>query len=183
VHAECAAALAALPAVQPQAVLLDIALSHYQDIECLRLLKKQLPNSPLMIITPCEDPQTVLRSIKAGASGYLLKPIEQHLLLTALHELFQGGAPVTSRINRILIQSLQSADSADRKIPPLSPRQSQMLGLLAQGLLYKEIAELLHIRVATVNAHARRIYEKLRVRSRGQAVAQYLQLREHEGVL
>lgn len=182
-HADGTSALESLTTLQPQVILLEATLGCIHGIDCLRLLKKMLPNVHLLVITGCDHAETVLRMIKAGASGYLLKPIGRRELLAAIREVHAGGSPMTSRINRILIHSIQSAEPANGGTMLLSPRQSQMLTLLAQGLLYKEIAEHLHISVATVNAHARRIYEKLRVRSRGQAVAHYLQLRDPKGVI
>jgi DNA-binding NarL/FixJ family response regulator len=182
-HADGRIALESLTALQPQVILLEATLGCIQGIDCLRLLKKKLSGVQLLVVTGCENPETVLRTIKAGASGYLLKPIGRRDLLAAIRDVHAGGSPMTSRISRILIHSIQSAEPAQGGTKLLSPRQSQTLALLAQGLLYKEIAEHLHIRVATVNAHARRIYEKLRVRSRGQAVARYLQLRDRKGVI
>jgi DNA-binding NarL/FixJ family response regulator len=121
-----------------------------------------------------EDADHIFNALQAGASGYLLKQTPRDELLTALKDVYAGGSPMTSNIARKVVQSFHPAGSepADESAN-LSPREREVLELLARGYLYKEISDTLGIGVPTVNTYIRRIYEKLHVRSRGQAVAKY----------
>lgn len=165
-------ALAALPAKRPGVVLMDINLPGINGIECVRRLKPLLPETQFVMLTVYEDADHIFDALAAGASGYLLKQTPFNELLAALREVHAGGSPMTSNIARKVVQSFQQfhpvGDSEE-----LSPREHEVLDLLAHGYLYKEIAESLGISVPTVNTYIRRIYEKLHVRSRAQAVAKY----------
>jgi DNA-binding NarL/FixJ family response regulator len=166
-------ALAKLPAETPGVVLMDINLPGMSGIECVRQLKPQLPETQFVMLTVYEDTDHIFDALAAGASGYLLKQTPRDELLTALKEVHAGGSPMTSNIARKVVQSfLRSAPQTDESVN-LSPREREVLELLACGYLYKEIADNLGITVATVVTYIRRIYEKLHVRSRAQAVAKY----------
>jgi DNA-binding NarL/FixJ family response regulator len=166
-------ALAKLPADKPAVALMDINLPGMSGIECVRQLKPQLPDTQFVMLTVYEDTDHIFDALAAGASGYLLKQTPRDELLTALKEVNAGGSPMTSNIARKVVQSfLRAAPQVDESVN-LSPREREVLELLACGYLYKEIADNLGITVATVVTYIRRIYEKLHVRSRAQAVAKY----------
>jgi DNA-binding NarL/FixJ family response regulator len=166
-------ALQKLPAEKPGVVLMDINLPGMSGIECVRQLKPLLPDTQFVMLTVYEDTDHIFDALAAGASGYLLKQTPRDELLSALQEVHAGGSPMTSNIARKVVQSfLRATPQVDESVN-LSPREREVLELLACGYLYKEIADNLGITVATVVTYIRRIYEKLHVRSRAQAVAKY----------
>jgi DNA-binding NarL/FixJ family response regulator len=164
-------ALAALPEQHPDVVLSDINLPGLNGVECVRRLKPLLPQTQFVMLTVYEDADHIFQALAAGASGYLLKQVPRAELLAALKDVHGGGSPMTSKIARKVVQAFQPPRAADGETAELSPREQELLDLLAQGYLYKEIAESMKISVGTVNTYIRRIYEKLHVRSRAQAVA------------
>lgn len=177
------AALPKLPELQPRIVLSDINLPGLSGIEGVRRLKPLLPNTQFVMLTVYEDADHIFEALAAGATGYMLKDSKRTQLLEALREVLAGGSPMSANIARKVVQSFQRpvAPPTDTTSNPqmhaetenLSPRESEVLDLLAQGLLYKEISEKLGVSMPTVNTYIRRIYEKLQVRSRAQAVARY----------
>ena len=173
-HGSGESALSKLPLEKPGVVLMDINLPGMSGIECVRQLKPQLPDTQFVMLTVYEDTDHIFDALAAGASGYLLKQTPRAELFTALKEVHAGGSPMTSNIARKVVQSfLRPAPPQVDKSVNLSPREREVLELLACGYLYKEIADNLGITVATVVTYIRRIYEKLHVRSRAQAVAKY----------
>jgi DNA-binding NarL/FixJ family response regulator len=169
-------AIERLPAEQPNVVLADISLPGMSGIECVRRLKPVLPETQFVMLTVYEDSDHIFDALAAGASGYLLKQTPRHELLAALRDVHSGGSPMTSNIARKVVRSFQQTRTQVPGAEDLSPREHEVLDLLARGYLYKEIAETLSISVPTVNTYIRRIYEKLHVRSRAQAVAKYAHL-------
>lgn len=165
-------AMSELPAQQPDVVLVDINLPGANGIECVRYLKKHLPAVQFIMVTVYEDAQRIFEALAAGATGYLLKRASRTQLLNAIAEVRRGGSPMSAQIARKVVQSFQRPE-APLQGDVLSPREGEVLAMLARGLLYKEIADQLDSSVYTVNAHVRRIYEKLHVNSRSQAVAKY----------
>ena len=174
--ADAETALAALPADRPDVVLADINLPGMNGIECVRRLKEQLPQTQFMMLTVYEDAEKIFSALEAGATGYLLKRTTEPELLAAIADLQSGGSPMTSAIARKVVQSFQKrpVKGGASEAAQLSPREREILDLLARGYLYKEIAEKLKISIPTVNAHIRNMYEKLHVHSRSQAVAKYI---------
>jgi DNA-binding NarL/FixJ family response regulator len=174
-HETAESALAKLPQEKPAVVLVDINLPGMSGIECVRRLKPILQDTQFVMVTVYEDANHIFNALAVGASGYLLKQTRRGDLLAALKEVHAGGSPMSSQIARKVVQSfrrpVESGNQGD-----LSPREQEVLELLARGYLYKEIAESLAISVQTVNTYIRRIYEKLHVRSRAQAVAKYAHL-------
>ena len=166
-------ALARLPQEKPSVVLVDINLPGMNGIECVRRLKPRLPGTQFVMVTVYEDANHIFNALSAGASGYLLKQMRRNDLLAALKEVHGGGSPMSSQIARRVVQSFQRTGMESSDAEDLSPREREVLELLARGYLYKEIANMLQISVQTVNTYIRRIYEKLHVRSRAQAVAKY----------
>ena len=176
VHENAEAALAALPQEKPSVVLMDINMPGMNGIECVRRLKPQMRDTQFVMLTVYEDPDHIFKALSSGASGYMLKRTPRTELLAAVMDVHAGGSPMSSNIARKIVQSFQRFNSAPSATENLSPREREVLELLARGYLYKEIAEALHISGPTVNTHIRRIYEKLHVRSRAQAVAKYTHL-------
>ncbi len=164
-------AMLELPALAPHVVLVDINLPGADGIACVQHLKAQLPSAQFVMVTVYEDVQRIFQALAAGATGYLLKRASRAQLLDAIADVRRGGSPMSASIARKVVQSFQQQE------PPqggaLTPREHAVLGLLARGLLYKEIAAELGSSVYTVNAHVRQIYEKLHVNSRSQAVAKF----------
>ena len=171
-------AVADLPQKKPNVVLFDINLPGMNGIECVRKLKPKLPDTQFLMVTVYEDANHIFDALAVGASGYLLKQTRRIELLDALRDVHAGGSPMSSQIARKVVQSFRRNDTrkTDGEAAELSQREREVLELLARGFLYKEIAEQLKISVQTVNTYIRRIYEKLHVRSRAQAVAKYAHL-------
>ena len=177
-YANAEAALARITTDPPDVILMDIKLPRMSGIECVRNLKQVLPAAQIVMLTMYEDDNLVFESLKAGASGYLLKRTPHVEILAALEDVHQGGSPMTSSIARKVVQLVAHMSTA---APPttgglsrLSARETEILTHLAQGFRYKEIADTLGINVETVRTHLRRIYEKLQVTSRTEATLKFL---------
>ncbi len=166
--------LKALPQDKPDVVLMDINLPGMNGVECVRQLKQAAPAIQVMMLTVYEDTENIFNALAAGASGYMLKRTPRDELLEAIREVHRGGSPMTTHIARKVVQSFQRAAPAASPTETLSPREQEVLDCLAQGFLYKEIAEKLGISYETVHTYIRRIYEKLQVRTRTEAVAKFL---------
>jgi DNA-binding NarL/FixJ family response regulator len=177
-HGSAESALECLPSQKPTEVLMDINLPGLNGIECVRRLKPLLPETQFVMLTVYEDADHIFNALAAGATGYLLKQTPRGELLAALKQVHAGGSPMTSNIARKIVQSFQQKPQPPSEDADLSPREREVLELLARGYLYKEIADTLSISLPTVNTYIRRIYEKLHVRSRSQAVAKYAHLGE-----
>jgi DNA-binding NarL/FixJ family response regulator len=167
-------ALKALPQDKPEVVLMDINLPGMNGVECVRQLKQILPAVQVMMLTVYEDTENIFNALAAGATGYMLKRTPRQELFDAIREVHRGGSPMTTHIARKVVQSFQRAAPAASATETLSPREQEVLDCLAQGFLYKEIAEKLSISYETVHTYIRRIYEKLQVRTRTEAVAKFL---------
>jgi DNA-binding NarL/FixJ family response regulator len=165
----------------PNVVLMDINLPGMSGVEAVRKLKPSMPSTQFVMLTVYEDADHIYNALAAGATGYLLKQTPREELLGAVEEVHRGGSPMTSNIARKVVQSFKQISSGFSQGEELSPREQEVLDLLARGYLYKEIAERLNISVPTVNTYVRRMYEKLHVRSRAQAVAKYTHLTEGAG--
>jgi len=179
-YANAEDALADLPKVKPDVVLMDINLPGMNGVECVRKLKPLLPQTQVMMLTVYEDTENIFNALAAGASGYMLKRTPTKELVAAIHEMQRGGSPMTTHIARLVVQSFQKSAAAapaagKSELSELSEREQQVLDLLSQGLIYKEIADKLNIGYESVHTYIRRIYEKLQVRTRTEAVAKFLQ--------
>ncbi len=165
-------ALADLPRRRPDVVLVDINLAGRSGITCVRELKPQMPETQFMMVTVFEDSDHIFDALTAGASGYLLKQEPLDDLLAAIRLVHAGGSPMSIYIARKVVQWFQAKPHVARKEPEnLSAREREILRLLARGLAYKEIASDLGLSGGTINTHIQRIYRKLHVGSRGEAVA------------
>ena len=168
-------ALLEVPKLKPQVVLMDISLTGMDGVECVRRLDRQMELPRILMLTVHEDPDFIFNSLAAGAAGYLLKPVRAAELLAAVKDVHGGGAPMTSSIARKVVQSFKGgAPAAKPATETLSPREVDVLDYLVKGYSYKETAEAMGISYSTVHTHIERIYHKLHVRSRAQAVARYL---------
>jgi len=169
------AALKDLPSLAPDVVLMDIHLPRMSGITCVRKLRESLPETRIVMLTVFADRDHIFEALLAGANGYLSKRTPPAELLKAIEEVHRGGAPMSSDIAVRVVRYFNEKGTA---APPpetnLSPREKEILGLLAQGYLYKEIAVRLAIAFDTVEWHVRNIYQKLHVRSRSEAIAKYL---------
>lgn len=166
-------AVATLPQLRPDVVLMDIHLPKASGIECTARLKQVLPSVQVLVVSVYSDTNLVFQALQAGASGYLLKHVSAAELLKAIRDITQGSSPMNGQIARKLIESFQRNAPHSEAMPDLTAREREVLELLAQGYAYKEIADRLRLSVHTVNAHLRHIYEKLHVRSRGEATAKF----------
>ncbi len=167
-------ALRDLPQIKPEVVLMDINLPGMNGVECVRQLKPLLPALQVMMLTVYEDTENIFNALAAGASGYMLKRTPRAELLEAIREVHAGGSPMTTHIARKVVQSFQRTAALAKPTENLSGREQEVLDHLSQGFLYKEIAEKMGISYETVHTYIRRIYEKLQVRTRTEAVAKFL---------
>jgi DNA-binding NarL/FixJ family response regulator len=168
------AALEGIPREPPAVVLMDINLPGMNGVECVRRLKQVLPPLQVIMLTVYEDTDNIFNALAAGATGYLLKRTSRAELLEAIRDVLRGGSPMTAHIARKVVQSFQQAGPSPQPTENLSTREQEVLDCLSQGFLYKEIADKLGISYETVHTYIRRIYEKLQVRTRTEAVAKFL---------
>jgi len=173
-YATAEAALEGLPKDRPEVVLMDINLPGINGVECVRRLKQVAPEIAAVMLTAYEDTENIFNALAAGATGYLLKRAPRAELLDAMREVHRGGSPMTTHIARKVVQSFQKAPASPQTEAVLSAREQEVLDYLSQGFLYKEIAEKMGISYETVHTYIRRIYEKLQVRTRTEAVAKFL---------
>lgn len=167
-------ALKNLPCDWPDVVLMDINLPEISGIECVSKLKSVHPALQIIMLTVYMDNDKIMKSLMAGASGYLIKQTPPAQILDAIAEVHRGGSPMSSNIARKVVQYIQQQGATSEETSNLSKREYEILTHLAKGYQYKEIAEMLSISVLTVRNHLRNIYEKLQVRSRTEAVVKFL---------
>jgi DNA-binding NarL/FixJ family response regulator len=167
-------ALRGIPQRPIDVVLMDINLPGQSGIECVRRLRAVLPKLQIIMLTIEDDSRKVFESLKAGASGYLIKNLPPAQILAAVEEVHRGGSPMSSQIARMLVQQFQQSGRGQDEMARLTPREQEVLGLAVKGYRSKEIADALSLSTQTVQTHFRNIYEKLQVRSRAEAVARYL---------
>lgn len=173
-YASAEAAIKQLPQDQPDVVLSDINLPGMSGIDCVRKLKPLMQATQFVMLTVYEDSERIFQALTAGATGYLVKRASRSELLEAIISVHRGESPMSSGIARKIVASFQRSEPAETD--KLSPREKQVIELLAQGFLYKEIADQLQLSIPTVNGYVRSIYEKLQVHSRSQAVAKFLRI-------
>jgi DNA-binding NarL/FixJ family response regulator len=166
-------ALETLPRERPDVVLMDIQLPHQSGIECTARLKQLLPEVRIIMVTVYGDPELIFKALRAGACGYLLKRCTPEELIAAVREVQQGGAPMSREIARKVIASFQEPAAAAAEVEELSPRERDILELLAEGQSNKQIADRLSLTENTVRWHLWHVYNKLHVRSRTEAVLKF----------
>ena len=163
-------ALEKIPTLHPDIVIMDINLPGMNGIECISRIKTKESKIQFMMFTVYETDEKVFEALKAGASGYLLKNTGLIQIIESLKELYQGGSPMSSNIARKLVTTFQRKENIQINNLLLSTRENEILNFLARGLLYKEIAEQLSISTGTVRQHIHKIYEKLHVQNRTEAI-------------
>jgi DNA-binding NarL/FixJ family response regulator len=166
------AALLHLPKEWPDVILMDIHLTGMSGIECVRRLKAMRPEVQIVMLTVYEDPDQIFAALAAGATGYMLKRLTPARLLDAIHEVHAGGSPMSHSIARKVLASFQKPGPS-AEMSRMSPREQMVLDCLAKGFTYQKTADTLKISLDSVRTYVRRIYEKLHVHSRTEAVAKY----------
>lgn len=167
-------ALAQIPREQPDIVLMDIGLPGMSGIECVRQLKAILPSLPVVILTVYDEGEYLFDSLKAGASGYLLKRTTGEKLVEAITEARLGGVPLTRQMANKVAHYFHQMGTTASEVATLTRRERETIALLAEGYRYKEIADRLGIGIETVREYVRNTYRKLHVSSRTEAVVKYL---------
>jgi DNA-binding NarL/FixJ family response regulator len=166
-------ALKIIPKHEPEIVLMDIQLPNMSGIDCLAQLKQMLPSTQVIMVTMYEDTERIFKALRMGACGYLLKRCTPEELIAAIREVRQGGAPMSREIARKVIVSFQEPAKAAAEVEDLSPRELEILELLAGGFPNKAIADRLGLTDGTVRWHLRHVYNKLHVRSRTEAALKF----------
>lgn len=169
-------ALKEIPQRPPDVVLMDINLPGLKGVECVRQLKAQLPAVQFLMLTVYEDNDSLFNSLKAGASGYLLKRTASKNLLDAIRDVHTGGSPMSPQLARrvVMFFNQQSPAKTDSPVAQLTAGEREFLDQLSKGYAYKEIADRMNISIDTVRSYVRTVYEKLHVHSRTEAVVKYL---------
>jgi DNA-binding NarL/FixJ family response regulator len=173
-YADAETALKELPRKEPDVVLMDINLPGMNGVECVRQLKNALPKLQVLMLTVYEDSDSLFKSFRAGASGYLLKRTASARLLEAIKDVHEGGSPMTPQLARRVVQFFSAPVQEDSPFSKLTPGEREFLDQLANGYTYKEIADRMKITIDTVRSYVRTVYEKLHVHSRTEAVVKYL---------
>jgi DNA-binding NarL/FixJ family response regulator len=166
-------ALTQLPTQWPDVILMDIHLTGMSGIECVRRLKVMKSGVQIVMLTVYEDPEQIFAALEAGATGYMLKRLTPARLLEAIQEVHDGGSPMSYSIARKVLASFREAGRTAAEMGRLSPRENKVLDCLAKGLTYEKTGAQLNISIDSVRTYVRRIYEKLHVHSRTEAVAKY----------
>ncbi|MBL9135082.1 MAG: response regulator transcription factor [Verrucomicrobiales bacterium] len=173
-YASADLALAVIATHPPDLLLLDLELPGLQGEHAIPRFLEVLPNLTVVVVTCHKAPERLFPCLEAGAVGYLVKPLDPAELVEALHEVGEGGSPMSGPIARLVLNSFKRR-AADRKdLDALTPREVEVLRGIATGSLPEEVGTALGISSRTVQTHLRNIYEKLQVHSRSQAVARFL---------
>ena len=170
VYPDAETALKDLPSTEADVVLIDINLPGMNGIECMRLLKDNMPHAQFMMCTVYDDDDDIFSAIEAGATGYLLKRTSPAQILEAIRDLYNGGSPMSSEIARRVVGSVQKRKKLQEPVEVLTDRENEILEFLSKGYLYKEIATELFISHETVKKHIHNIYDKLHVQTRTEAL-------------
>ena len=171
-HRSAEEALKELPLLKPDIVLMDINLPGMSGIECIKKIKASFPQMQFMMFTIYEDSEQVFDALSAGASGYLLKKTSTEKIIEGLKELHEGGSPMSSHIARKVVSYFQKRKEQNDD-SQLSHREKEVLELLSKGFLYKEIGNKLGIATGTVRQHIHKIYDKLHVQNRTEALNKF----------
>jgi DNA-binding NarL/FixJ family response regulator len=166
-------ACAVLPQIHVDVILMDIQLPQMSGIDCIQTLHAQGVAAPIMMLSVYEDYDNIFQSLVAGAVGYVLKNAPSVKLLEAIREVHEGGSAMSSQIARKVIRAFQAMSAVPKETDALSHRETEILGLIAEGHSDKHIAELLFVSFQTVRKHVANIYKKLQICSRNEATALY----------
>ena len=166
-------ALRDMPAEPPNVALVDINMPGMSGIECVAALKVRVPQLHFLMLTAYEDTDLIFNSLRAGARGYLLKKMIPSELVHAIELVHGGGAPMSMQIARKVVDHFHELGQTASEVETLTQREREVLTLLSQGCLYKEISDKLGISISTVRTYLQRTYEKLHVQSRTEAAAKF----------
>lgn len=166
-------ALEKIPSYSPDVVLMDINLPGISGIDCIRPLKAKLPKLEILMLTAYDEEDNIFRALKEGASGYLLKSSTPDEIYHAIRDVSLGGAPFSSHIARKVTQYFRTEKEIEDDNEKLAPREREVLGLLASGYIYKEVADQMDISLETVRTYVKRICQKMHVRSKVEAIVKY----------
>ncbi len=164
----CELAIPKLEELAPDVVFMDINLPGMNGIEGIKIIRKQFPEIAIIVVTVNEESNYVFEALCAGAVGYITKVSGKQKILEALEQLDQGGAPMSIKIARMVVESFQ-----EKKLNELSDRENEVLTLLAKGKSYASIGDALNVSVNTIKTHVRNIYEKLHVTSKEEVIKVY----------
>ena len=170
---DCTQVLKNIEDTKPDVVLMDIEMPGVNGIEGVKKIKQKFPEVLVLMQTVFEDDDNLFESIKAGASGYLLKKSDPDRIISAIREVVNGGAPMSPNMALKVLKFFQSAPATNNQYA-LTEREKTILSALVDGLSYKMVADKENISFHTVNAHVRKIYEKLHVHSLAEAVSKAL---------
>lgn len=173
-YANAEDAIRYLPALTPEVVLMDINLPGMSGVQCSAALKARLPKTLILMLTAYDNSELIFESLRSGASGYLMKNTEPDEIIAAIEQVHAGGSPMSMQIARKVVSHFQEIKKPSTKFEQLTPRETEILSLLAKGFLYKEIADQCQISLHTVRGHVHLVYEKLHVQSRSEAIIKYL---------
>jgi DNA-binding NarL/FixJ family response regulator len=164
-YSNCEDAIKNIEDDAPNIVLMDIDLPGMSGIEGTKIIKKKIPTANIIIITVFENGKTVFEALCAGATGYLTKNSDRDRLMSAIDEVIKGGAPMSSKIARLVVQSFQKNMNS-----PLTSRETEILSQIAEGKSYTNIADAIFISKETVKYHIKNIYIKLQVNNKADAI-------------
>jgi DNA-binding NarL/FixJ family response regulator len=173
-YANAEIALKEIPRHAPDVVLMDINMPGASGVDCVRQLKAQMPKVQFLMLTVYEDSDSLFKSLKAGASGYLLKRTASKNLLEAILDVHTGGSPMSPQLARRVVMFFNQSAQGESDVARLAAGEKEFLDQLAKGYAYKEIADRMKISIDTVRSYVRTVYEKLHVHSRTEAVVKYL---------
>lgn len=168
-YANAEDAIANIYTDHPQVVLMDVNLPGMSGIDATRILKERKPDIQIMMFTIYENNENVFDALAAGASGYILKQTKPAQLLEAIRDIYNGGAPMSGQIAKMVVGSFQQKDTTDT-LNELTDREEEILHLLSAGYRNKDVADKLFISLSTVKSHVYSIYQKLHVTSRVAAI-------------
>lgn len=164
-----------LPAISPDVVMMDIQLQDMLGIEIIEKLRKEMPDTQFIMCTSFDDEEKIFNSLKAGAMGYLVKGESMDKILSSIRDVYQGGAPMSFSIARKVLKHFERKLPEIKGFDELTQREKEILELLSEGLLYKEIADQKCISIDTVKKHVGNIYRKLHVNNKVEAINKFNQ--------
>lgn len=168
-------AVRGIPLERPQVALVDINLPGMNGMECTTQLKAAFPELQVLMLTAYEDSDLIFSSLRAGASGYLLKRMVPTELIPSIEQVLLGGAPMSMRVARKVVDHFHQIQQPSSDVEKLSKREQEVITLLAKGYIYREIGDALGISLGSVRTYLQRIYEKLHVQTRTEATVKFLQ--------
>lgn len=167
------AALKNLSSISPDVVMMDIQLQDMMGIDVIGKLKQEMPNTSFIMCTSFEDDEMIFNSLRAGATGYLIKGESMDKILSSIRDVYNGGAPMSFSIARRVLTHFNKKTIEIKDFEELTRRETEIVELLSQGLLYKEIADKIFISIDTVKKHVGNIYRKLQVSNKVEAINKF----------